>query len=860
MSSSSSNQAFRVTDSSLPEIQDCFGVFDETQSQSTQETFFEGIPSAGAGSQSSSQSTDGDSKTEAPSQSSSQSTATGNKKRPKPASASGRRSSSSVSITSAGSQSPGRLSKRPTYEVEEQASSEPGSQSSSSGKNKRHKTITKMSKAAPQIDRGVAFPIQPDDLQKATELYGIVPWPKTKTASVFTNNLFFKITARLECPDTTHASAMCRYCAQQYKADTATANLVYHLTKHHPEHKDKSPKPEGVEPPVTLTHVTLGTMATKKAAYNHKSLALLVEAVANGNFSMNHVCNPTPSQVESEDQDEAAARSHFAKFASYISDGKFTPPSRKTLTTAIRANGEDVQKRLKEKLAELGASFSPCLIADCWTSNAGDGYYGILVQFVDNNWVLQCVVLDVVRLLDNKEGSTLASIARNTCKQYGIEYIGCLGGTECTNADPVHTTEDTRHCCFSFTTDSGGGDPVSASLCACNPMRCVCHACNSVVSDLRKSQHPVVVKFWKIVDNLRTVIKHYRNSNKHSHILKATQKFVAHSDPRYTNSTPHTPTLDMEVRWNTTKQMIEDGATPFMETCYRQSVASSTTIADSKVGECLPSAEDFVFVRNAMPVLSELAVLSRFSEGEKYTTISAVWPLVTKLLSSLAKIVVGGNPGQDVCSAIAQETLVSFQKRLTKQFVKSATSVAMVLDPRSKHLAQIPPQSREGFWSALKVAAQDELERMRNEQLLGASVSLDVDAPNVERPAELEFSDDDDLFPVEVSDPEVTDSLDVDTEIAEYKKMPGQDSGSPRFRPDKDANPLDWWKYVSQVQQKLPILSRVARRYLAIPASSAAAERLFFYTGERVSKKSTSLGDDMLLYLTLIAKCRKFLA
>ena len=43
-----------------------------------------------------------------------------------------------------------------------------------------------------------------------------------------------------------------------------------------------------------------------------------------------------------------------------------------------------------------------------------------------------------------------------------------------------------------------------------------------------------------------------------------------------------------------------------------------------------------------------------------------------------------------------------------------------------------------------------------------------------------------------------------------------------------DTDPLMWWK---QHQQEFPRLSRMARQYLSVPASSASPERLFSSVG-----------------------------
>ena len=74
-------------------------------------------------------------------------------------------------------------------------------------------------------------------------------------------------------------------------------------------------------------------------------------------------------------------------------------------------------------------------------------------------------------------------------------------------------------------------------------------------------------------------------------------------------------------------------------------------------------------------------------------------------------------------------------------------------------------------------------------------------------------------------------------------------------QPDMHKSPLEWWKLK---QGKYPILSRLARKYLGIRASSAACERLFSFTGHRVSKRKAKLDDENLLRITLARCLQKF--
>ena len=63
------------------------------------------------------------------------------------------------------------------------------------------------------------------------------------------------------------------------------------------------------------------------------------------------------------------------------------------------------------------------------------------------------------------------------------------------------------------------------------------------------------------------------------------------------------------------------------------------------------------------------------------------------------------------------------------------------------------------------------------------------------------------------------------------------------------ADVIEWWR---QKEFVFPILSKLARKYLCVPASSVPSERIFSTTGNIVNKKRACLSSenvDMLVFL-----------
>ena len=156
--------------------------------------------------------------------------------------------------------------------------------------------------------------------------------------------------------------------------------------------------------------------------------------------------------------------------------------------------------------------------------------------------------------------------------------------------------------------------------------------------------------------------------------------------------------------------------------------------------------------------------------------------------------------------------------------------MAAALDPRLRSpgsVGGIPESNLCKVWDALFLEAEKELEAMK------ASQDKEQTAPQHEPKRRRTNSPLDDgmdifaLFQVEAPTeaPRSDSSVAVQDEIERYKRM--------RSEPFK-TDPIEFWK---KQQYAFPALSRVARKYLCIPATSASSERTFSTTGTIVCEK-----------------------
>lgn len=69
-------------------------------------------------------------------------------------------------------------------------------------------------------------------------------------------------------------------------------------------------------------------------------------------------------------------------------------------------------------------------------------------------------------------------------------------------------------------------------------------------------------------------------------------------------------------------------------------------------------------------------------------------------------------------------------------------------------------------------------------------------------------------------------------------------------------NPWQWW---NMRKREFPILSQIAQKYLAIPATSVPSERLFSDAGNQISAKRTRLGSKIVGEMLFLKKNENYI-
>jgi hypothetical protein len=183
-----------------------------------------------------------------------------------------------------------------------------------------------------------------------------------------------------------------------------------------------------------------------------------------------------------------------------------------------------------------------------------------------------------------------------------------------------------------------------------------------------------------------------------------------------------------------------------------------------------------------------------FLGGEKYASASCVIPLIADLQKQLK--VNDNDPGFAIRF---KETLVrDLNERLEKIEENLVLQTACALDCRFKALKCIPKDSREAVWAFIK-----NLVNKYNENQEPVSKKKCTPLRNVLTYSESDSETDDDSSGL------LTHEVDL------YRQVPPT---------DEFVCPLEWWHKNSSGYS---VLSKIARKYLSIPATSVPCERLF---------------------------------
>ena len=324
---------------------------------------------------------------------------------------------------------------------------------------------------------------------------------------------------------------------------------------------------------------------------------------------------------------------------------------------------------------------------------------------------------------------------------------------------------------------------------------CLAHTLNLAVKDALKETGTQA-----LVAKVKAIVAHFKKSPKQVEKLKAVH---AENKTKFIKLKQ-----ECETRWNSTLDMLESYIKQHTE-------VTGVLCKGGKAHLCLienDETDEIKEIKQTIETLKPLKEATLELSGEKFTTLSKVVPMITALKRSICK--------QQNPLALALQTELSY--RFDDFVNEDYLNLTMVLDPRFKSKspdAAIYMKVKELFPredTATTIQANPAWEKKVKESSYWQEWDQDMDT--------------------DVQDYQSK----ADQELQYYAKMPNL---------QRSCDPLIWWQAQSHA---LPEMTKLARRYLCIPATSVPSERVFSKTGEIISKRRASIKPknvDMLIFL-----------
>lgn len=457
---------------------------------------------------------------------------------------------------------------------------------------------------------------------------------------------------------------------------------------------------------------------------------------------------------------------------------------------------------------------------DIWTGLGQNEFAGYTAHWIDEEWVFRRATLDLDYFPQRHTGENIAAKCTELTAKFGGQKP------------------------FQVVSDSGSNVVLGKSLfLGKEGIACKAHGLDNLMKKCIEESDiaPLLKRQTKAV-------KFIRKSNNANRILREHQVTLHDEDPNpfdaYHRSLgwdpyPHNPlrlSIAGKTRWWSSKKQnkrwlrLKPALVPTLE-----ALMESDDIKPQKKLNFEYSTSDWKVFEQIDDIFDPFKKAIKELEGEKYPTLS----LVTMHIFSLHTFILNRHAAlqsNSEWSSRIRNLLKLLKEGLEKMIeeLPEEAYIASLLDPRFLDTF-IPPHARQRWWNRLQ-ELMDELPE--NDQAaevaapdLPAPVPANAPAPFLPRAGTRTHPN----APVKkLSYDEIMNKKFAEKGIDQAAATPyHQLPPLPRR-----VSPLQWWKVK---ERTYPKHARLARRYLAIPATSAPCERLFSTGGRVIEKRRASL-------------------
>lgn len=326
-----------------------------------------------------------------------------------------------------------------------------------------------------------------------------------------------------------------------------------------------------------------------------------------------------------------------------------------------------------------------------------------------------------------------------------------------------------------------------------NMVNCYAHTLQLAIHDALDESSQIQA----ILVKCRAIVGHFKRSN----ISKA--KLV--TEQKKLNVISRKLIQDVKTRWNSTYYM--------MERILEQRKPVTIVLADTDLDNLTNS--EWNMVDAVIEILEPFEWATRALSADKYATLSMVIPLMSAILIRLRQIRCSVSAADVIRKSLIKAVETRFSELETNKLVTSAC----LLDPRFKGKMFIDTSRRIAAVEELRTELSI-LDKGSN-QILNIGKNLEETSATKKRRL--------DFWETVAEQCENTLENNYTSELDCYLNEPCV---------NKENDALIWWQ---ENKKRFPLLFNLSLKYLCIPATSCASERVFSKAGEIVSAKRSKI-------------------
>ena len=368
----------------------------------------------------------------------------------------------------------------------------------------------------------------------------------------------------------------CKLCFQVLKYASNTTNIRFHLQTHHHRENAVMESQERARPASSGSSHMQPTLVE-----SFKAQTLLPHTSHRWKGITDSVCYFLAKDMMPYDTVNAAGFRHMLR----ETEPRYVSPDRKSVATNYMPKLYEREKARVQQQIEGINRFA--ITTDIWTSRAHHSYIGTTVNYVGAAYNLQSHMLGTCEFSDAHTAVNIAEELQQILQDWKLP-------TDCLSA---------------ATTDNDWNIAMAMEILGWPHMPCFSHTLQLAVEDAMK-----LPEVSKALARCRRLVSHFNHSSKSTYLLR--QK-LHHKQLSLVQDVP--------TRWNSAYYMVERILAQQQPLC--------ATLLELRKGDRMPSESKFSTMETSVAVIKSLVEITEAIGAQKWVTISAIRPLIHKLLN-----------------------------------------------------------------------------------------------------------------------------------------------------------------------------------------------------------------------------------